>query len=82
MGMGLFCLLWIIFTQSRRNIHLEKCLLALMNDMAILTTAKQGDYTTSRIMAQVAKSKLSAGALETPKEEIKKETYSILQTAE
>ena len=75
---------WTLFWERRRVAALRKELDALHLQFQVLSAAKEGDYTTSRIMAQVAKSNLtSAGALEieVPKEP-KKNTYSLLQSAD
>ena len=82
LGMVLFSGGVLMLWQLKRIKELEDEVHQVFQEWVILATAKDKDYTTSRIMAQVAKSNLSAGAPEIlVKEKPKANTYSIEQSA-
>lgn len=79
MGMGLFCLLYVIFTQSRRIKNLQELAHSLSRDYVILARSKEGDFPTARLMASVAKQSAGATILTDPKEETKANKFTIEQ---
>jgi len=82
-GQAIVAVLYVLYYQWKRIKYLEDSLHEVFRDMLILTAAKKGDHPTARIMASVAKSNLSAGALKEVivPEEKKPNTFSILQSA-
>ncbi|KKN04206.1 hypothetical protein LCGC14_1099780 [marine sediment metagenome] len=79
-GMTFFVLLSILWAQDKRIVILEKLNHTLTRDLVIVTTARDGDLPTARLMAAVAKQ--SAGApLLTPEPEKKKHKFTIEQSA-